>query len=147
MRPGYWHGEGCMPALLQSRNMLGIIYHIPQELPVHFTHLLWMPCKFDRTLQKGHWLTGQKLNGYIGIWCSGHLEAYDDLLINAERRCYDDKVAYLCFCGDQNHFASLTEFMQACEQLSPSFDSDNMKLTADSYSLTYHAVRDLTQYI
>ena len=147
MRPGYWHGEGCMPALLQSRNMLGIIYHIPQELPVHFTHLLWMPCKFDRTLQKGHWMTGQKNGGYIGIWCSGQLEAHDDLLINAEMRCYDDKVAYLCICGDHTHFESLTEFMQTCEQLSPCFDPDKMQLTADSYSLTYHAVRDLTQYI
>ncbi len=29
--------------------MLGVIYSIPAEHPVHFTHLFWPRVKFDRT--------------------------------------------------------------------------------------------------
>ncbi len=41
MRPGYWYGNGVMPAVRQEKGILGAIYVIPEEHPIHFTHVYW----------------------------------------------------------------------------------------------------------
>ena len=55
-RPGYWFGNGIMPAMRQKNNVLGILYQIPDTHPIHFVHLFWNEREFDETVSKGHWL-------------------------------------------------------------------------------------------
>ena len=41
MRPGYWYGNGVMPAVKQLEHIIGSIYVIPDNYPIHFTLLHW----------------------------------------------------------------------------------------------------------
>ena len=66
--------------MMQKKNVLGILYQIPDTHPIHFVHLFWNEREFDETVSKGHWLFGRKGDGYIGIWCSHKLEDHDEVL-------------------------------------------------------------------
>ena len=50
MRPGYWHGNGVMPALKQQHGLLGGIYVISDEHPIGYTHLYCQECRFDEVI-------------------------------------------------------------------------------------------------
>ncbi|MGN0906168.1 MAG: hypothetical protein ACI4NM_03385, partial [Bullifex sp.] len=73
MRPGYWYGNGIMPAVRQEKNMLGSVFVIDDDYPVRFTHLYLPRCKFDEVVIKGSWIYAFLGEGKIAIWCSTKL--------------------------------------------------------------------------
>ncbi|MBR4332137.1 MAG: hypothetical protein IKP72_05635, partial [Clostridia bacterium] len=73
MRPGYWHGNGVFPALRQESPLLGMIYRIPENYPLHYIHLYCPECRFDEVEKAGDWLLLRRGNGYIGVHFSGML--------------------------------------------------------------------------
>ncbi|MBB3114449.1 hypothetical protein FHS18_006570 [Paenibacillus phyllosphaerae] len=148
MRPGYWYGNGVMPAIKQQDNRLGVIYEIGEEHPIAFTHLFFPSAKFHAVAHVGNWLFGQKDGGYVAIWCSDALLPHHDRLIDCEYRAYGRRMAYLCECASREEFATLDPFIAYCQQLQPAFDSYQLRLyTADGYSLTAKKCDNITQYI
>lgn len=147
MRPGYWYGNGVMPAISQENGILLAIYVIPKDHPIPFTHVFWPEVRFDRFVREAHWLYGQKAKGYMALWCSGTLEAYDDQLFNCEYRCYEDSAAYFCICGSRGEFESLEAFIEYAQKQNPVYDKETKTLRAASLSLVYEAETHRTQYI
>jgi hypothetical protein len=148
MRPGYWYGNGIFPAVKQYRNMLGVVYAIPESYPIHFTHLFFPAPKYDEYLQNGNWLFARKKDAWLGIWCNAVLEWHDDMLSKCELRTYADKVAYICICSDLSRDGSFEAFIASCEKLLVRFDEGRMLLSCgDSFSIRYAVHADNTQYI
>lgn len=146
MRPGYWYGNGVMPAVVQEHRMLGAIYRIPRRHPVHFTHLYFPAVKFDETRLEEHWIFGRKKHGFAAVWCSGVLEPADDQLFGCEYRTYGDETAYLCVCGDDGEFETLERFCAYARGLSPAYETGG-ELTAKGFRVVYTESDDKTQYI
>lgn len=147
MRPGYWYGNGLMPAVRQSGNLIGVIHQITEEHPIGFTHLYWPTAKFDEVVQCDGWLFGRKGSGYLAVWCSRPMEPYNNSLFDCEYRTNGGEIAYLCRCSDVATDGSMVSFKANCQALAPVMDTKSMTLTAKDYSLTFKKEVNKTQYI
>ena len=147
MRPGYWFANGVMPAQRLSGDTVGQIYCIDETHPLGFVHLYFPSVKFDRWLFADGWLFAQAKRGYIAVWCSEALEAYDDMLFDCEWRAYGRKVAFLGRIASEE-MGTFEAFQAACKQLVPVFDREKLTLeTAEGFSMRFVAQRDDTQYL
>lgn len=147
MRPGYWSGNGMMPALLQKEHMLLAVYHISHSHPIHFTHAYVPVPKFDEIKTGKHWITGKKGNAYAALWCSGEMEEKDDQLFDCEYRTYGDDIAYFYVCGSGKEFRSMEDFEAYAKGLDPVFHKEDRRLTAAGLALRFTNSHDMTQYI
>ncbi|MGN6710236.1 hypothetical protein [Anaerocolumna jejuensis] len=148
LRPGYWFGNGVMPAVKQIEQAIASIYVIPEEHPIDFTHIHWASCRFEEMKEENDWLIGKKGDGYLGIWSSGIKEPYNDQLFDAEYRIYDRKAAYFCVCSDTGECGDLEGFYQFCLSYQPVFHMDSLVLTANKdFVLKYEKAEDQTQFI
>ena len=148
MRPGYWFGNGVMPAIKQAKQAIASIYVIPEEHPIDFTHIFWPKVRLDEMQEIGSWLIGKKDEGYVGIWCSEEKEAYNDQLFDAEYRIYSREAAYLCVCSDTTQCKNLEDFLAFCKAYDPRFDKKALTLhTQKALSLKYVKAEDRTQII
>lgn len=138
MRPGYWYGNGVMPAVRQEKGLLYAVYEIPKEYPIHFTHVFWPGVKFDETVIEPHWLYGRKDKGYAAIWCNETMVSHQDQLFDCEYRSYGDSISYLCICAGEEDCKSMEEFMIYCQKKWES---------AKTCFPIYQASNDKTQYI
>lgn len=147
MRPGYWYGNGIMPAIRQEKGLLLAIYVIPEEHPIHFTHVFWPGVKFDRSVQEGHWLFGQKADGFLGLWSSGSLESHQDQVFDCEYRTYGDEIAYCCVCSGTEKYKNLDAFMDYWMSNEPVYAAEERRLEAEGAMLIFDKREDRTQYI
>lgn len=148
MRPGYWYGNGIMPAIKEQDNIIGSVYVIPDNYPIHFTHLYWTDINFDKVNKDKNWIFGKKNNAYIGVWCSGKMIPTNDMIFNAEYRTYADKVAYICYCSSAEACGDFENFKAECIKINPCFDENTLTLkTSKAFSIQYEKHENLTQYI
>ncbi len=147
VRPGYWYGNGIMPALRQEKNVLGGVYVIPDTHPIGFTHLFWNSNKFDETKEKGNWLFGRKGAGYIGVWCSGPFTDHNDVLFECEKRTYGKKIAYLCVCGGERENGSYKGFVDHCLNRKVLFNEENNTLSCEEFELVFEPHTNVSQYV
>ena len=148
MRPGYWYGNGVMPALRQEGNLLAAIYDLPDSYPVQFTHVFLPECKFDLVERSGHWIFAKKGGGYLALWSSGELVPYNDKLSGCELRVYGSKSAYLCLVGDTSEDGTFSEFRAKALSLMPAFAEvhDVLSVLGTPF-LTFEPAHDETQYV
>lgn len=148
MRPGYWYGNGVMPAVKQVPGKVGAVYRIPESHPIHFTHIYCPIERFDCVQEAGNWLLLKKDTGYMGLWCSTELTPFDDTIFHCEFRAYGDDMAYLCVCGSVKKWDNIEKFGNWVQSLNPSYCQETGILkTEDGFELHYQAVRDDTQYL
>ena len=147
MRPGYWHGNGVMPALKQQHGLLGGIYVIPDEHPIGYTHLYCPECRFDEVIHEENWIFLRKETGYLALWCSEKMEAHNGMNFNCEQRAYSKNAAYLCVCGGKKSDVSFATFKKRAKETSPSYDKESKTLTAQEFELSYAACKDVTQFL
>ncbi|MGN0778351.1 MAG: hypothetical protein ACI4MJ_04320 [Aristaeellaceae bacterium] len=145
LRPGYWHGNGVMPAVKQAHGVIGAVYCIPGAHPLHYTHLYAPACRFDEVCREDGWLFLRKDTGYIGVWCSAPLEAFEEgMNPGCEWRAYGDAMAYLTVCGGRE-FASMADFMAHAKAQQPVFNGQT--LHSASLNVTWTPSNDQTQYL
>ncbi|MDD4368263.1 MAG: hypothetical protein PHP39_04890, partial [Oscillospiraceae bacterium] len=147
MRPGYWFGNGQLPALRQTDGLLGAIYELDSSFPVQFTHVYAPLARFDQVWQQPHWLFLQKGQGYLALWSSGELIPQQNVLFDCEFRVWGAKQAYLVYVSDQEHSGSFAQFRQLSLALQPTYDAAGSRLQARAFDLTYRRGDDQTQYI
>lgn len=148
MRPGYWYGNGVMPALKQVSGMLGAVYDIPDCHPIRFTHVYCPVSRFDESIADSRWLFLKKAGGYLALWSSGEMRPYNDMAFGCEYRVYESSVAYLCVCGREQDYCSLAAFAEYAKNLCPAYDRESKKLSAGRiFELVYCAGQDETQYV
>jgi len=146
MRPGYWHGNGVMPALKQQGGLLGMIYRIPAIHPIHYIHLYCPQCRFDEVVTDGGWIFLRKKRGFIALWSSKPWEEWNGMNVHCEQRVYGDDIACLCLCAGREA-GSMQAFIETAKALAPRYDSAGGRLQAGELSMIYQAGQDRTQYL
>ena len=147
LRPGYWNGNGIMPAVTVEKGMIASVYSIPESHPVAFTHLYIPFFRFDEVRRSGRWIFLSKDKGYLAIWASGDMEAYDDIITDSELRLYSRSAAYLVLAGSRDE-ETFDEFIARSEGMEVSFSEDDLALRVDGKEIIrYEAVDDPTQYV
>lgn len=144
MRPGYWHGNGVMPALQQQENVLGMIYRIPEEHPFHYIHLYCPECRFEEVTQKDDWLIVRKGSGWIGFWSSVPMSPWEGEVSRCERRMWGDEIACVCVCGGRE-YPDRESFLSYLKTLQPCYMQDT--LTAGALQVVWKPGKDRTQYL
>lgn len=143
MRPGYWYGNGIMPAVKQTDDSIASIYSISDEYPIHFVHVYAPLSKFEQSKIEGNWLFLKKDNGNIALWCSDKMEPYSDELANSEFRVYSDNVAFICYVGS----GDFDEFELHCKAREPKFEKNMVLTDSSGLYLEYKKEEDRTQYV
>lgn len=171
LRPGYWHGNGVMPALKQVHGKLGMIWRIPENHPIHFIHLYLPECRFDEVRIEdgespdaaaalpgtekpagqaggGSWMIARKGSGYLAFWASRRPEPFSGMNADCEMRYYGDDLAAVCFCGGAAHGdADFASFLRRVKAETPVYDPVQKTLTSRSLSLQWVPGEDRTQYL
>ncbi len=145
MRPGYWYGNGVMPALKQEGRILASIYRIPDVHPIGFTHVYFPECHYDETEISSHWIFARKNKGFIALYSSGELVKYSDELPSSEFRVYERDSAYMCVIGSVAE-TGYEEFRKEAMNLIPSYEHGTFSIK-DHEFLSYKAEPDSTQYV
>ena len=146
-RPGYWFGNGVMPALRQEKNVLAALYEIPEGHPIHFIHIFWYEKGFDEVKREGNWMFGRRKESYIGLWCSVEPVPHDDRLFGCEQRLYADQAGLVCVCGSLSEDGSFGEFAERCVSRPVELKKEEHTLICPEFSLHYEACRNETQYV
>lgn len=159
MRPGYWHGNGSMPALKQCDRFLLAIYRIPEELPVKFTHIYCPAKRFDTVekekAQDGEWLFLKKGNSFMGLFSTGELTPWNQQLFGCEYRIYDTDAAFFIGLGSTKEDGSFEQFKAMMHTCQPVYTKKEALLSVtlpslngkNVQSLSYVRSDDQTQYI
>ena len=129
MRPGYWYGNGIMPAVRQDGNMLASIFVLNDDYPIDFTHLYLPECKFEKVEKYENWIFLTLGEGKIAIWCNTKLSPYSDNLANCELRAYSQKSAYFVLAGGRE--IDEKSFKENAIKLNPTFIEDKNILFVD----------------
>lgn len=147
MRPGYWHGNGVMPAVKQQHGIIGSIYCIPDVHPIHYTHLYCPECRFEEVRREEKWIFLKNDSGYLAIWCSEPFTPYNGRNFHCEQRAYGDEMAWFCFAAQGRDAESMDAFISMAKALEPEYRKESRTLTAKGFELTYTACEDSTQYL
>ncbi len=146
-RPGYWYGNGIMPAVSQADGVIYAIYSIPDNHPVKFTHVYFPEAEFDSSEKSGSFIFARKGKGFIAIWHSGELGPHADVLSGAELRCYDNDAAYAFFASSEGN-ESYDGFKERLMGLNLDFSKNQRSLySGGKLILQYTASFDDTQFI
>ena len=146
MRPGYWHGSGVFPALKQDGSLLGLIYRIPEEHPLHYIHLYCPECRFDEVRREGNWLLLRKGSGFIGLWSSTPMEPWAGMNFHCEQRMWGSETACLCLCAGAET-SDMNAFRRRAFSLRPAYDPAAGRLTAEGFTLQWTPGKDDTQFL
>ncbi|MBE6005134.1 MAG: hypothetical protein E7232_13855 [Lachnospiraceae bacterium] len=156
MRPGYWNGNGVMPAVLQKGRELLAVYSIPEKDPIHFIHM-YCPiekydevrfCPEDKHEGKGEWIFLRKGNGYMAFWTGEKPEPWSEKIFNCEYRMYSRDTGCYVKMGSLSEDGSFDEFCKEALSCEPEFDRETRTLkTGSGLSLRFEEGHDRTQYI
>ncbi|TQV67235.1 hypothetical protein FKG94_25925 [Exilibacterium tricleocarpae] len=70
----YWHGNGFMPKAVQHKNVAFIFYNVTVKRSLllkeilDFTHAFFPRQRFDRVVEQGGWVFGEKKDGFIALY-------------------------------------------------------------------------------
>mgnify|MGYP000119780508 CR=1 FL=1 len=146
MRPGYWHGNGVMPALKQQHGLLGGIYVIPDEHPIGYTHLYCPECRFDEVIHEENWIFLRKETGYLALWCSEKWKHIMVLILIVSSVLTAKMQLIFVFAAVKNQMLVLRSFKKRAKETLPSYDKESKTLTAQNFELSYVACKDVTQF-
>ncbi|MGI6074653.1 MAG: hypothetical protein ACOYEA_08455 [Fermentimonas sp.] len=161
LRPGYWFGNGIIPAIKQSKlttvvtekenvqnvGVIGSIYKLSHNHPIEFTHVFCPLNKFSESLFEKHWIFLAKDKGFLALWSSGTLIKHNDVLFDCEFRVTGRDTAYLCFAGSITDFENLSDFASYCKDLKPYYDVLESTLICEGFVFKYEKGHDETQYV
>ena len=147
LRPGYWNGNGIMPAVSVQKGMIGAVYSVPDDHPIAFTHLYIPSDRFARSVVDGHWIFLAEGKGQLGIWTSCRGEPYEDEMASSELRFMARKTAYLVVAGRAEE-QTFEGFMSKLKHMEVSFSEERLSLEVDGEPfVVFRGVDDWTQYL
>lgn len=124
-RPGYWHGNGILPAVAQHDATVFVAYDIPADHPIPFTHAHWPADAFYASVSDDEgWHLGRVGDGYVGLWCSLPTERVTDVIPGRDLVARGRRVAWICSCADTETVKDMDDFRTRCLSAHPRFDAD-----------------------
>lgn len=122
-RPGYWVGEGSAPTLQGANGRVHAIYRLSPTLPVQFTHAWWPQMQFDEQSIEKNWAFGRRGAGYVALWCSQALVAFDNVSTRSELRAWGSEMGWVCWTSSTSESGTFEEFRKKAKALSPAYDA------------------------
>ncbi len=144
MRPGFWYGNGIMPAIRQEKNTLAMIYDVPPEHPIQFVHLFFPKVKFDRVEKAGNWICASKGEGVLGVWCSEKLVENNDVLFDCELRTKSPRAAMYIVASEHKDFH---DWKAECLGMDVCFHDDSLRFQSPTITLEYKKHVDTSQKV
>ncbi|WP_010277284.1 hypothetical protein [Paenibacillus senegalensis] len=77
-RPSYWAGNGYLPKAAQYRGLALVIYDIPADHEVSFTHAYFPTAVFDSFEQRNGWYLARVGSSYAAIYAAGGLHLREE---------------------------------------------------------------------
>lgn len=132
-RPGYWYGNGVVPAVRQVKNLCGMIFSNGGAFPMHFVHVYCPSRLFAEERQVNGWRAVRRGDGYLGIWCSGALQPHP---ANAyELRCRADPAAFVFCVSDADECGTFDGFVRMLARTQPVFSAQERRLVCGGLEL------------
>lgn len=117
-RPNYWAGNGSLPLAVQHENTGVMIYHIPDEHPVSYTHAYIPLIEFDSYIGTANTVAAEKDGGYIGVKAKG------GLIMQTAGPCkYREFISegrdniWIVRVGTKEEYGSLAEFYKSLDEV------------------------------
>ncbi|MDR2258471.1 MAG: hypothetical protein LBE14_04910 [Treponema sp.] len=113
-RPSYWAGNGILPRVNQYRGFASVIFDIPEDHPVGFTHLYFPTMEFHVCRHQDNWLFGEEGGFYGAVYSTNGLTPQrtgpntDREFISPGRRSI-----WLIRAASPEEFATLNDFVQS----------------------------------
>jgi hypothetical protein len=142
-RPSYWAGNGSMPRVGQYGNAALMLFDIPSDHRIDFTHVYAPLDTFDAWDIHGDWLMLQSSTGFAAISACGPLAPMTEGPgQHREFRSYGRKAGWVVITGDLPAGASLPLVREMLARTQTSFDARNMTVSlqrpdAPGLTLTY----------
>jgi hypothetical protein len=131
-RPSYWAGNGVLPRINQYRGFVSVIYDIPPDHPVGFTHLYFPTMEFHVCRHQDNWLFGEEEGYYCAVYSLGGMSPQKNGP-NTDREfiCPGRRNIWLVRAATPEEFATFDDFVNGCKAI---------PLEADMQSLTFRLV-------
>jgi hypothetical protein len=126
-RPSYWAGNGVLPRVNQYKGFASVIFDIPPEHPVGFTHVYFPAMEFHDYRHEGNWLFGEEGGYYCGVYSACGLERQetgpnrDREFISRSRRNI-----YLIRAATPGEFSGFEDFIRCCMRLTPEINLEEL---------------------
>jgi hypothetical protein len=114
-RPSYWAGNGILPRINQYKGFASVIFDIPGDHPVGFTHLYFPTMEFHVCRHQDNWLFGEEGGFYCAVYSANGLVSQrtgpntDREFITQGRRNI-----WLVRAASPEEFATLNDFVRSC---------------------------------
>ena len=131
LRPGYWQGHPQSPRSYGAGRAAFIIYRLPADASLPWTHLYFPRAAFDEIIHDGHWIFARKGDGYAAIWTSTPgiwttTGAWADRELKIPAPCNGT----VAFVGDRQLDGAFDAFIVRARSLAPTWDRANAALSA-----------------
>jgi hypothetical protein len=117
-RPSYWSGSGYLPRVNQYRAFASVVFNVPEDHPVPFTHMYLPTQEFAKVVQQGKWVFALAKNGgMLAVFNSfGLQEQRDGQNAGREFISQGRRSIYLVRCAVMNNELTFDRFMERiCE--------------------------------
>ncbi|WP_316862621.1 hypothetical protein [uncultured Cohaesibacter sp.] len=131
-RPSYWAGNGSIPRVAQHENVAMMLFDIPEDHRIDFTHIYAPLDAYDDWCIRDNWLVLRSQNGFAALRPDAPLEMVDrGPGENREFISRGRKAAWVAIVGDLEDGAGLETILDMLSQLTIGFDKDKMLLTLE----------------
>jgi hypothetical protein len=132
LRPGYWQGHPQAPRCFGAGRTAFVLYKLPPNSPLPWTHLFFPRAAFDELRTEGNWIFARKNSGYAAIWTSETgVWSTTGTWANRELKIPAGCNGTLCFAGDSELDGDFDAFVARAKQLDPAWDASKPSLSAN----------------
>lgn len=127
-RPSYWIGNGFLPRAAQHKNLVMLLYRIPEDDPRPFTHVYFPTAQFDEVKEQAGWLFGRKGDGYIAVtsrpgMTAGPRKEFADV----ERVSLGRECGWICRLGRKAVDGPFAQFAERVAQASIEYGGNRLR--------------------
>jgi hypothetical protein len=129
LTPNFWLGNAYLPKVIQLQDFAIVIYNIPSDARLGYTHAYFPTFAFDTYKLIKNWAFAQKDDGYIALTASSKINltksgvgAYRELRVNGHQ------TIWICQMGNRAMDGSFTNFQRKITEIEPRYEGLEIEL-------------------
>lgn len=131
LRPGYWQGHPQSPRSFGAGRAAFVIYRLPADAPLPWTHVFLPRAEFDEVRADSHWIFARKADGYAALWTSTPgVWTETGTWAGVELKIPVADTALFALVGDRELDGSFDAFVQHARASAPTWDASSATLAA-----------------
>lgn len=137
LRPGYWQGHPQSPRSFAAGRAAFVIYRLPANAPLPWTHVFFPRAEFDEVRTEGHWIFARRGDGYAALWTSTPgVWTATGTWRGVELRISATDTALVALVGDRELDGSFDAFIRHARASAPTWDASTATLSATPHGET-----------